>query len=350
MTTYYVAKTGSDGNPGTSASPKLTVNAGIGLLASLDALEIRGGTYTEGITNTIPSGNASARTVIRGAPGQTVVLNGSDGNGDAFSIGSRSYITLDNLTFDGVNGFSFALRLGFGGAEVSYIDVLNSIIKNGAHSGLYTGGTGGLNHHLLFKNLTAFNSGFNPGVDPLGHGIYLTGADNIIEDCTVYGNASHGVHIYGTNPSTFSSTSRNTVRRCRLHGNASFGLMLSSGSDNLAYNNLIYVNGYGFRFYDGAVNNKFFNNTVYANTLNGIWVQGGSGGLVKNNIAWQNGTNYQDSIGGATQDHNLLGIDPLFVDAANADFRRRSGSPATDTGLDLSAYGFTTDFFGNIRS
>src|SRR5678815_164471 len=52
-TNYYVSKTGNDSNPGTSAQPKLTIAAGIGLLSGWDTLQIGAGIYAEALDNII---------------------------------------------------------------------------------------------------------------------------------------------------------------------------------------------------------------------------------------------------------------------------------------------------------
>src|SRR5262249_30049396 len=47
LASYYVAKTGNDSNPGTSAQPFLTIGKGLTVLAAGDILEIGAGTYAE---------------------------------------------------------------------------------------------------------------------------------------------------------------------------------------------------------------------------------------------------------------------------------------------------------------
>lgn len=61
-TTYYVATTGSDNNPGTQAAPFRTLSRGVTVLQPGDTLRVGPGTYTETLDN-IPSGTSWSSTV-----------------------------------------------------------------------------------------------------------------------------------------------------------------------------------------------------------------------------------------------------------------------------------------------
>ena len=78
-----------------------------------------------------------------------------------------------------------------------------------------------------------------------------------------------------------------------------------------------------------------------------IYVGSGStGAIIRNNICYT-GTAYQNNGVSTTQDHNLFGTNPLFVNAAANDFQLQSGSPAIDAGTSLGAP--TTDMDGVSR-
>jgi parallel beta-helix repeat protein len=128
------------------------------------------------------------------------------------------------------------------------------------------------------------------------------------------------------------------VRGVARVGGRGPGIILSSGSDNLVYNNLIWGNTRGIHVDYGAVNAKVYNNTLYANRDEGILVgQGSQGAVVQNNILYQNlGPSLVNSGGGTLQDHNLIDIDPRFVSASAADFRLRADSPAINVGRAIS--------------
>src|SRR5438552_771118 len=105
--TYYVATSGSNLNTCTQAqsvgTAKLSIAAGLACLAGGDTLTIKAGTYTESVAyHAIPAGTASARTMVQGAPGETITIKPNSGNAqeDVFTIYDRDYITLDNLIID----------------------------------------------------------------------------------------------------------------------------------------------------------------------------------------------------------------------------------------------------------
>ena len=99
--TYYVATTGSDGNPGTEAQPWGTVNYAVQQLTAGDVLMVRGGTYTERIQSpTINIGSYYDRITMRAYPGETPIIQG------LFWMTTPSYWIFDgiNVTWDDATG------------------------------------------------------------------------------------------------------------------------------------------------------------------------------------------------------------------------------------------------------
>jgi hypothetical protein len=143
----------------------------------------------------------------------------------------------------------------------------------------------------------------------------------------------------------------------RMGYNYGVGILLSSGTGNAAYNNLIYNNtinltgfGAGIQVLSSSANGLVYNNTVYQNgPAGGILIYAGSRGtIVKNNIAFGNlgGDIVNDAGPDATIGFNLTS-DPKFVNAGTFDFHLQSTSPAIDAGTTLSLV--TTDFDGRPR-
>jgi parallel beta-helix repeat protein len=332
--TYFVAKSGSDSMSCAQAqsqtTPRLTITAGLTCLSGGDTLYIKAGTYAEFISGGIPSGSAGAPTVVRAYQSEVVTIwpttGGATGDAVWFNSG-QNHITLSGLIIDGsrvsVQGIRFS-------EIVHHIRIQNSEVKNAPSSNCI--GVSGTNdylvHHLTFSNLKIHNCGF----DGQHHGIYLRGTDDVIEDCEIYNISGYGVHIWD---SSTRNDSRHTVRSNRVHNNGARGILIGSGSDNVAYNNIVWTNGqHGIEIFgNNPNNNQVYNNTIYNNGGTCINVQSTSTNtIVRNNICWQNSTNAVRDVGTGTVMSNNLTTDPKFGNPATLDLRVTQGSPAIDGG------------------
>jgi hypothetical protein len=177
----------------------------------------------------------------------------------------------------------------------------------------------------------------------------------------------YGVQIYNGYNETWAHD--NVVRNSRIHNNGGSsnpgGIVLGKGSNNQAYNNIIYDEAaFGGHCIDvdyNAHNSKVFNNTLY-NCAVGIAIGDNypstSGVVVKNNIIYRSQyAAISDKSGKTTFGGNLCGGagglgceftgEPAFVDPDRFDFRLQSTSPAIDRGESLSPV--TTDVDGKPR-
>ncbi len=86
--TYYVAKTGSDSNPGTESQPWLTIQKAANTLVAGDTAYVKAGTYNEQV---IPSrsGSSGAWISYKAYPGDTVII---DGSGLSIGLAGMFYI------------------------------------------------------------------------------------------------------------------------------------------------------------------------------------------------------------------------------------------------------------------
>lgn len=146
------------------------------------------------------------------------------------------------------------------------------------------------------------------------------GTDDVTLKSVIARNGSgHGINFKGDRAHLFSAL---------IHHNAN--TLKVDGSDNLIFNCGVYDNGPG---------------ATYA-----TWILGGSGNQLINHATY--GNNASDAIldngVGTIRSNNSEGVDPLFVDQANADYAPRAGSPFINAGADKSAY-FTTDLYGRTR-
>jgi parallel beta-helix repeat protein len=120
--------------------------------------------------------------------------------------------------------------------------------------------------------------------------------------------------------------------------------------NNIIRNNILSNCGwYGISNGSGT-GNKIHNNVIYRNEAGGIH-HGDSGDTVRNNIIYlylnDGGGDFREFGGNNIISHNLIGVDPLFVNPSGGDFHLQSGSPAINAGVSLSEV--PQDFEGTIR-
>lgn len=337
-TTYHVATSGSDSNPGTLEQPFLTLNAGVRVLTPGDTLLVHPGLYEEPLHSVIPSGlswdlpvtvqafDPLNRPVIRPGTGAARVLDFGD-------ISTDQYIVVDGFVLDGVSVTFDTVKLH---GLAHHIRIANSEVMNSPNQGILV-----IGDDNQFINLNVHDNGDDSQFD---HGIYLSGSRNLVEGSDVHHNASYGIHIFG--PSPDDNIVRNTI--VRDHG-VKPGIVVNGDRNNI-YNNLIFQNRGGIEVFGGNLDGKFHNNTIFGNTGPGIQALSPVtvNASIKNNLVYQNTSGIINSSTGSVIANNLT-ADPLFVDAASGDFRIRFGSPAMEAGLNLAAVGVTTDFAGVLR-
>ncbi|MFN0157892.1 MAG: right-handed parallel beta-helix repeat-containing protein [Bacteroidota bacterium] len=254
QSTYYVAVTGDDLNPGTEVQPWKTIQKACNTLTPGSTAFIKAGTYNEKVTVNV-SGHAGGFITITNYPGDTVIVDGT----------------------------------GRPGQNIIYIENKN---------------------YLKISGLTLRN---NVGVTD-GSGIRIEGyADHIeLRDNTIHamrGTNAMGITCYGTSGSASISNiiiDGNTIFDC--DASPSEALVLNGNVDGFEVtNNLVYdINNIGIDFIGGegtcpvgskdrARNGVCRRNRVYNARSNsgggyaaGIYVDGGRKIVVENNIVYEN--------------------------------------------------------------
>jgi parallel beta-helix repeat protein len=320
-----------------------------------DTLYLRGGTYDRqsigqyGPTP-VPNGTSwETATTIAAYPGEAVWLIYAN----IGMINGNSYIIFDGLHFDNgglyLDGSAHHIRFqngeftntGPGDANMyiqgspgaSYLEVLHTKIHN---AGGGVNGTGCTNPEYGC------------------YGMYWSGHHGLFDGNEVYNNAHYGFHIYHGSQNDVTD---NVVRNNVFYGNGldesrgltTCAMIISTGPNNQAYNNIVYGNKCGIQVDYRCHNCEVYNNTVYGNHLTGISVSGSNNAVIKNNLVYDNGSAIQDSGTGTIVANNWTDSNgnPRFVNAAANDFRLQSTSPAIDAGVTLSAV--PTDLTGLAR-
>ncbi len=315
----YVSPSGSDGNPGTQAAPKLTIQAAINATLSGDTVFIADGAYTGPGDVDLDFGGRNITVTSQNGPATTIINCGG-----SISANHRGFYLHDGETSAVISGLT---------------------IENGYESG--SNGNGGY-----------------------GAAICDFSAGMTVQNCLMQGNAANfGGGIYSDN----EVTSPITLTNCRFAGNtalASGGALYSYNSNggtltvtNCAFTGNMATEGGGLYNY-----NAFGCTTALTNcTLTGNMASYGGGGIYNNNgynsgsltltndilygdtggeiVGTSIPTNYCDIQGGYSGANNI-NADPLFVSgAAPYDLHLKlsspclragthSGAPATDiTGL-----------------
>jgi parallel beta-helix repeat protein len=263
---FYISPGGGAGSceeAKNNGTPMGSIKAALGCLGAGDTLYLRGGTYSEEMWDTIPSGTSWDNPVIVAAyPGERVVLKPTQGARVITFNGSDShYIVIDGLVMDGADVQYDVVKMdGWPGDMPHHIRIQNSEIMNAPSQGILVGGTG---HEFI--NLDVHNNGNECFGAFHCHGIALAGDGNLVQGSKFHDQPQgYGIHLYNGNDG--SAVHDNVVIDNLSYGNSANGLILSSGANNVAYNNTIFNNqGVGIQLDYGDVNSQVYGNTIYSN-------------------------------------------------------------------------------------
>ena len=335
-TTYYVATTGSNSNPGTAAQPFKTIQHAADVVVPGDVVVVRAGTYTitpadTGQTETgiytRASGRPTARIVYKSeAPYAAKIV--TSGIRRVWSNGmsgtqKSSYVDIQgfDISGDGTIGIvNYASNVQIIGNYIHDVTSGLSCDQYGGAGILQTNSASTDNN--ILGNLV-MRIGLSCQKSPGAHGIYFGYGDGIIANNLVGGNAHFGIHIYPT-PGTVL-IANNTTFRNGVIGTTAAGAPVVNCNLCTVENNISYGNPYGFREYQGG-KNQYINNLVYANNLQDWYITTNS------------------TITGTVMEN------PQFVNYkadGTGDYRIQATSPAVDAGVTVT--NITIDLTGTSR-
>ncbi len=351
QTTYYVAKTGSDGYPGTQSQPFLTIQKAANIVNPGDTVLVGDGTYTMTAGNACGSavvcltrgGTSSAWVTFRSINREGAKLNGQSNSvryGFEFQS-SANYIRIDGFEVYG---------MGYAGGDAS-----GFVIYNAGHDVVISHN----NIHDIGRLCTDTTNGET--------GIFLANPNVTVDSNKIHDIGRFAPGENGCSPSTSYYTNHD-------HGIYVDGNVTAAGANNPMIRNNVFWNnarGWSIQVYPGAIanlsilNNTFVNPNPYsdghiiigANTSNGritdnifykptragidFYAGSASNLVVANNIS-------TTAIGNATPSgvsfsNNLANTDPQL----DSSYRPASTSLAIDRGQTLGDV--TLDITGMTR-
>ena len=270
---FYVATTGNDSNPGTQAAPWRTIQHAADMARAGSTVNVRGGTYEE-LVSINASGNASDGFIaFKSYPGETAILDATrftpSGRQGVLTIHGQSYVRIEG----------FEIR-NFRTAERRLAPLGISVMGSGSHIELLKN-----NIHHIENN---FEGRDRPGSGGNGFGIavYGTDAKAPITDLIIDGNEVHHLKTGSSESLVVNGNVTNfRITHNVVHDNNNIGIDVI-GFERTAPDPAV------DQARDGVVSgNLVFNitskgNPAYQNEENsdGIYVDGGTRILIEQNV------------------------------------------------------------------
>jgi copper-binding protein NosD/uncharacterized protein DUF1565 len=270
---FYVAKTGNDSNPGTQAAPWRTMQHAADTVRAGSTVNVRGGIYEERVTLKASGNGTDGYITFRSYPGETAILDAEhlvpEGRGGILTIHNQSYVRIEG----------FEIR-NYHTAERRLTPLGISVIGAGSHI------------ELLKNNVHHIEQTFD-GRDAPGHGangfgiaVYGTDAKTPISELVIDGNEVHHLKTGSSESLVVNGNVTNfRITHNVVHDNNNIGIdvigfertapdpAVDQARDGVVSGNLVY-------------NITSRGNPAYGNDENsdGIYVDGGTRILIEQNV------------------------------------------------------------------
>lgn len=291
--TYYVAKTGSDTNAGTSSAPWLTIQHAVDTVSAGDTILVRSGVYNEQIDVTKSGSSANGYITLMEAAGETAIIDGTGMPTPADSM--KGLITLFNVDYWRVKGFEIRnykstnsfIPVGVFVAQYgNRIEIRDNIIHDIGANFANAGATqaNGLGIAVYGQVSTVLRNVIIDGNElynlQTGHSESLTVGANVqyfqITNNVVHDNNFIGIDVTGY----YGGDGTYRARNGWVSGNTVYNL---SSTGNLAINGATAIGIY----VDGGTDIVIERNNVYSNE-SGIWAMSEKSGKFTSNTTIRN--------------------------------------------------------------
>jgi hypothetical protein len=270
---FYVATTGNDSNPGTQATPWRTIQHAADTARAGSTVYVRGGVYEE-LVSINASGNASDGFItFRSYPGETAVIDAAH-----FTPTTRTgVVTIQNKSYVRIEGFEIR---NFRTAEHRLAPLGINVIGSGSHIELLKNNV----HHI--ENNFGGRDAPGSGGNGFGIAVYGTDAKTPITDLVIDGNEVHHLKTGSSESLVVNGNVTNfRITHNVVHDNNNIGIdvigfehtapdpAVDQARDGIVAGNVVY-------------NITSRGNPAYGNDENsdGIYVDGGTRILIEQNV------------------------------------------------------------------
>jgi hypothetical protein len=350
QTTRYVSTTGSDANPGTAASPYLSIGKAASVVNPGDTVVVVTGIYHEAL-NLTRGGTASAYVTFTSQIKWGAVLDGNNN-----TLAEAVQFTANYIRFQGFEIRNYGASTGGGDAFSNdpggqFIDIAQNHIHDIGR--ICTDTKNGLVGIFLEAPNVVIEQNL---IDDIGR--YALGENGCNPTTEYYKNHDHGIYV---DSNSNNVTIKNNIFYRIEHG---WGVQVyPSGVDSLAIlnNTFVWPNSYNtgqiiLAASAPVTNLRIENNISYSPMAAFIYVYASSGfsGTVANNMIY-NGVVSSATPSGLAIIGNFPNTDPQLVNPGNATIDNStmvnaylmSGSPAIKAGLPIADV--TNDNAGTAR-